>query len=120
MSELDGASEPGESADGCLATAALVLAKRGLASSAAPAPTSAAPRGATVVLGVLGLVVGFLTVVAVLLAAPDLRPATSRPVSLMRAGLRCARDPGGSRSVRGVPAAGQAQGNRVASSVVRP
>ena len=51
---------------GLLAIAALVLAKRGLVSTAATARNLG---GATVVLGVLGLVVAFLTVVAGLIAA---------------------------------------------------
>jgi hypothetical protein len=51
---------------GMLAIAALVLAGRGLASSAVTARNLG---GATVVLGVLALVVAFLTVVAGLIAA---------------------------------------------------
>jgi hypothetical protein len=51
---------------GLLAIAALVLATRSLASSAVTARNLG---GATVVLGVLGLVVAFLTVVAGLIAA---------------------------------------------------
>lgn len=53
-------------AQGLLATAALVLARRSLASSAVTARNLG---GATVVLGVLGLVVAFLTVVAGLITA---------------------------------------------------
>ena len=51
---------------GLLAIAALGLARRGLASSAGTARNLG---GATVVLGVLGLVVAFVTVVAGLIAA---------------------------------------------------
>jgi hypothetical protein len=53
-------------AQGLLATAALVLARRGLASSAVTARNLG---GVTVVVGVLGVAVAFLTIVAGLIAA---------------------------------------------------
>jgi hypothetical protein len=53
-------------AQGLLAITALLLARRGLASSAITARNLG---GAAVILGVLGLVVAFLTVVAGLIAA---------------------------------------------------
>jgi hypothetical protein len=53
-------------AQGLLAIAALVLARHGLASSAVAARNLG---GAAVVLGVLGLAVAFVTVVAGLIAA---------------------------------------------------